>query len=159
MSDPQNDPASPPGAYRGVIVRDAETGEILAVEMLDETAELPPEPESWLKRNAKTLDALRPVTEAASLAGSPVLRAVVAGAWLVVDAARLREEPREEGTRLRRGLRAASIAFAGLGIVAGIRSAPKALRARKALIGALRRAAATAEQTLRAKDRQPGPTR
>lgn len=141
----------PPGRYEGIIVRDADTGEILSVEYLGEDAEFPDDvpPESWLARNRALLDALRPITEIASLAGTPAMRAAVAGAWIVVDAARLRQEPQNTGTRLR----IASLGLAGLGLAAGLRGAPAALRAKAGVIARVRRAVTTAEQVIRARNR------
>lgn len=141
----------PPGPYEGIIVRDAATGEILSVEMLADDSALPPDPptEDWLKRNARLLDTIRPVTEIAALAGSPVLRAAVVGAWLVVDAARLAADP--EMPRGRKGLRAAALSLAGLGLAAGLRGAPAALASKARLIGAARQALMVAEQVLRAR--------
>lgn len=157
MSETPDPGHLPPGEYAGVIVRDAETGEILAVEHLSEGEGPPLDPparEGWLARNKVLLDTIRPITEVASLAGTPALRAAVAGAWLVVDAARLHAEPPEN--RARTGLRAASLGLAGIGLAATLRGAPRALASRGAILGGLRRALDTAERVIARREREGG---
>lgn len=139
----------------GIIVRDAETGRILAVHPVDDegfadAARRVDRAEGWAARHRETLDLIRPFTELAALAGTPVMRVAVAGAWLVVDAALLRDEVREDRvSRLRGRMAAGALGLAGLALAAGTRLAPAALRARAGLIGGAQRAIVLAERIAR----------